>query len=84
MGQIREEAEDEAKTGRGRKGRWISYDKQGNKTQHDMKSATDIFDLANIPGFGLTERAKKAMKKIAQNRMDNMRKSKEDADGDKG
>ena len=68
LADIQEEATDEAKTGRGRKGTWVTYDKKGNKVKHEAKSASDIFQLASIPGFALTPRAQKAMKLIAKRR----------------
>ena len=68
VAEVKAEATDEVRTGKG-KGRWVTYNKRGEKVQHDVQSANDIFQLASIPGFSLTDRAKKALKKIAQDRL---------------
>jgi hypothetical protein len=70
ISEIRQEASDEARAGKGQRGRWTTYDKKGNRTEHEMKSANSIFDMAAIPGFKMTERAQKAMKKIAEARLE--------------
>lgn len=67
VSEIQAEAYEDSKAGRGR-GRWVNYDKKGNKVIHNMKSATDIFELASIPGFSLTPRARKALQHIAEKR----------------
>ncbi len=69
VAEVKAEATEEVRTGKG-KGRWVTYNKKGEKVQHDVKSASDIFQLASIPGFSLTDRARKALQRIAQNRLD--------------
>lgn len=50
------------------------YDGKGRKVQVEKKSADDIFTLATLPGFKLTERAKKKLGEIAQRRAEKLRK----------
>lgn len=67
LADLKTEVAGDVRTGKGR-GRWVTYDKKGNKTQHEEKSANDIFALASMPGFALTERAKIALNKIIKQR----------------
>ena len=83
VAEIRQEAQDDAKAGTG-KGRWTTYDKKGNRTEHEMKSANTVFDMAAIPGFVMTERAQKAMRKIAEARLEKAKLEKAKDAGNEG
>ena len=73
---IRQEAQDDVKSGKGR-GRWTTYDKKGNRTEHEQKSASSIFEMAAMPGFVMTPRAQKKMAQIAKARLEKAKLEKE-------
>lgn len=55
------------------------YDGKGRKVQVEKKSADDIFTLATLPGFKVTDRAKKKMAEIAARRQEKLKKERADA-----